>query len=148
MTSPKDRRNRDRRKGNATVAVERRRGAERRTTDRRRSVRAPMDLWMEEFQGEDMYFRRVGNLSLGGVYFEQTIPHKLGTRLTLKFSIPGHERIIETAGQVVSAPGHKEGLGMGVRFLSLAPEDRKLLETYIAEMGSTSHGADVDEAEG
>jgi len=134
MAVKADRRRADRRVRRVKVQVDRRNGDERRQADRRQAVRAPMDLWVEEAHGEDVYFRRVGNLSLGGVYFEQTIPHRVGTNITLKFSVPGHERIIEAKGEVVNTPGSKEGLGMGVRFLSMHAQDRELLQTYIEEV--------------
>lgn len=138
MSAKTDRRQGDRRVRKLSVEPDRRQGGDRRKhADRRGSVRAAMDLWVEESHGEDVYFRRVGNLSLGGVFFEQTIPHRVGTRITLKFSVPGHERIIEASGEVVNTPGAKDGLGMGVRFLALHAHDRELLRSYIEEVVGT-----------
>ena len=105
--------------------------ADRRQSDRRRAVRAPIDLWMEESKGNELYFRRTGNLSAGGVYFEQSIPHPLGTRVNLKFSLPGQDRVIETLAEIVNTPGDKDGLGMGVRFIDLDDTDRTRIESYV-----------------
>ncbi|MBI5494260.1 MAG: PilZ domain-containing protein [Deltaproteobacteria bacterium] len=136
MTAKTDRRHVERRQQQQRPARgERRAGADRRKTERRAGVRAPIDLWMEEEHGEDLYFRRVGNLSLGGVYFENTIPHRPGTEVTLKFSVPGQERIIEAHALVVSAKDRAE-FGMGLRFLSMHDKDRELLQTYIAEVAA------------
>ncbi|MBN2358689.1 MAG: PilZ domain-containing protein [Deltaproteobacteria bacterium] len=105
--------------------------ADRRQRDRRRAVRAPIDLWMEESKGNELYFRRTGNLSAGGVYFEQSIPHALGTRVNLKFTLPGQDQVIETLAEIVNTPGDKEGLGMGVRFIDLDEIDRRRIESYV-----------------
>jgi uncharacterized protein (TIGR02266 family) len=91
---------------------------------------------MEEIFGQDVYFRRAGNLSLDGVFFEQTLPHRSGTRLNLKLSVPGHERIIETEGEVVTSGGPQEAPGMGIRFLRLNEQDRALLQSYLEEISS------------
>ncbi|GEM_PF-306932 len=139
MAPKTDRRHGERRARNMTPSSERRAGQDRRALDRRQAVRAPIDLWMEEAHGEDLYFRRVGNLSLGGVFFENTIPHKPGTNVTLKFSVPGHERIIEAQGLVVSATNADKSFGMGVRFTSLDAQDRRLLESYIHEVTQSPH---------
>ena len=70
-----DRRNAERRSASSSsggkpvaVAVERR-SRDRRRGDRRRAARAPLDLWVEEEKGNELYFRRTGNVSLGGIYF-------------------------------------------------------------------------------
>ncbi len=122
----------DRRQGrpdprNDRKAVERRKG------DRRSGTRVSVSIWVEEKKGEDLYFQQAGNLSVGGVFFERTIPHPIGTRVNLKFELPGKEGVIETYGEVVSTPGSSEGLGAGVKFVSLDPVEKRLIEEYIKE---------------
>lgn len=134
-----DRRRSDRRKSQAPVAVERRK-AERRTGDRRRAARAPLDLWVEEERGNELYFRRTGNVSVGGVYFEQTIPHAVGTLVKLRFSLPGDPDVIEAEGEIVNTPNVKDGLGMGLRFVQMSPSDRRRLEAFIATHGEDDSG--------
>jgi len=115
----------DRRQLDHPVEVDRRSG------ERRTSVRAPIDLWMEESKGNELYFRRSGNLSAGGVYFEQSIPHPLGTRVNLKFTLPGEDYVIETSAEIVNTPEELDGLGMGVRFLELRDADRERIEGFV-----------------
>ena len=105
----------------------------RRHGERRRATRAPIDLWVEEEKGNELYFRRTGNISVGGVYFEQTIPHAVGTRVKLRFSLPGHPDVIETIGEIVNTPNVKDGLGMGLKFEGMSEPDRKRLERFINE---------------
>lgn len=129
-----DRRRSDRRKGAAPVPVDRRQ-KDRRTGDRRRAARAPLDLWVEEEKGEELYFRRTGNVSLGGIYFEQTIPHALGTKVKLRFSLPGSPEVIEAQGEIVNTPQQKDGLGMGLRFTQIEPAAQARLASFIDQNG-------------
>jgi uncharacterized protein (TIGR02266 family) len=126
-----DRRTCVRRQQNLSVPVERRQ-AERRQVERRQAERIPLELWMEEVSGDDIYFRRTGNVSEGGVYFDKAIPHPLGTVVTLKFALPGEREMIVARGQVVSAAGDSEGLGMGVRFVNVEGNGRQRLRAYVS----------------
>ncbi len=106
---------------------------ERRKGDRRRDARVPVDIWVEEYEGDDLYFQQAGNLSIGGVFFERTIPHPIGTRVRLRFTLPGSEGVIETAGEVVSIPDDEE-TGAGIRFVDLDPVEEKLIREYVKEL--------------
>jgi len=106
---------------------------ERRKIDRRSGTRVSISLWVEEKKGEDLYFQQAGNLSVGGVFFERTIPHPIGTKVNLKFELPGKEGVVETTGEVVSTPGSSEGLGAGVKFINLDPVEKRLIEEFIDE---------------
>jgi len=116
--------------------VKERRTSDRRTGDRRHAVRAPLDLWVEEERGDELYFRRTGNVSMGGVYFEQTIPHALGTRVRVRFSLPGDPNVIEAQGEVVNTPKAKDGLGMGLSFVSMSDRDRVRLQHFVETAAS------------
>jgi uncharacterized protein (TIGR02266 family) len=125
-----ERRRAERRQSQQTIAEDRR-AAERRSHDRRTEARLPLDLWVEEEKGNELYFRRTGNLSLGGVWFEQTIPHALGTRVRLRFSLPGVQSPIETLAEIVNTPPTKEALGMGLRFVDLSEAARATLQSFL-----------------
>lgn len=132
MTS--DRRSVERRTNKVVVPVDRRdpsKAGERRRGDRRRAARAPLDLWVEEEKGNELYFRRTGNVSLGGIYFEQTIPHALGTTVRLRFSLPGNEALIEAQAEIVNTPSSKDGLGMGLQFKDLTAEAEVALSKFL-----------------
>jgi hypothetical protein len=129
-----DRRKNERRSGQAGAGItERRSTNDRRHKDRRESPRVPLELWMEEVSGEDVYFRRTGNVGEGGVYFDRAIPHSLGTMVTLKFSLPGDKEMVIARGEVVSAAGSEQGLGMGVKFLNVEGDGQKRLREYIVK---------------
>jgi hypothetical protein len=86
---------------------------------------------MEEVSGDDVYFRRTGNVSTGGAYFDRAIPHTLGTIVTLKFALPGDKEMVVARGEVVSAAGARDGLGMGVKFVSVEGDGEKRIRAYI-----------------
>lgn len=131
-----DRRRRDRRRAEAPVATAERRSADRRAQDRRIAARAPLDLWVEEERGNELYFRRTGNVSKGGVYFEQTIPHALGTKVKLRFTLPGDSEVIEALGEIVNTPNVKDGLGMGLKFVAISPDHQLRLESFVDRFGT------------
>ena len=110
----------------------RRKANERRGSERRADTRVMLELWMEELVGDDVYFRRAGNLSAGGVFFDSAIPHQLGTEMTLKFTLPGCKEMVVARAKVVSHTEKKtDGLGMGVKFISFEGNGKSQLKSYI-----------------
>jgi hypothetical protein len=99
--------------------------------EKRREERVPVDLWIEASRDGELYFQRAVNLSVGGAYFGQTIPLPVGTRVSLKFELPGAPGEIVCEGDIVTA---KE-LGMGVSFVALKPSDRQKIEALISRVG-------------
>ncbi|MFO0597647.1 MAG: PilZ domain-containing protein [Myxococcaceae bacterium] len=95
--------------------------------DKRKEHRIPVDLWIEASRDGELYYQRASNLSVGGAFFVQTIPLPVGTRVALKFTLPGDEQEIECEGDIVSA---KE-LGMGVQFVGMKTGDRERLDKII-----------------
>ncbi len=127
----KDRRRGDRRKDTKKVPIDRRKRDRRKGKDRREADRVPLELWMEEISGDDVYFRRSGNVSPGGVFFDRAIPHALGTVVTLKFALPGDKEMVVARGEVVSTAGASDGLGMGVKFISVEGDGKKRIKSYL-----------------
>ena len=103
-----------------------------RTKDRRENLRVSLELWMEELVGDDVYFRRTGNLSTGGVFFDSAIPHDLGTEMTLKFTLPGSKEMVVARGKVVSHSDQEDGLGMGVKFISIEGDGKQRLKSFVS----------------
>ncbi|MBW1810751.1 MAG: PilZ domain-containing protein [Deltaproteobacteria bacterium] len=122
----------DRRQGRPDTRTEESQ-PERRKIERRQDKRVPLSIWVEEVKGEDLYFQQAGNLSVGGVYFERTIPHPVGTQIKLKFELPGIEGVIETVGEVVNVPDDPTGLGAGIKFVGLDSVEERLIKEFIDE---------------
>ena len=128
-----DRRKQGRRHSNSSVEVNRRNN-ERRQGERRAAPRVPLELWMEEAVGEEIYFRRTGNVSLGGVFFDNAIPHQAGTELTLKFTLPGDREMVVARGTVVNKGNNTNPLGMRVRFVNIEGDGKLRIKNFIASL--------------
>lgn len=99
--------------------------------ERRAHPRVRVELWMEELFGAEVYFRRTGNLSIGGAYFDRAIPHPVGTEVTLKFSLPSGGDMLVARAAVVNAHDSVDGLGMSVKFLELEGNGQQRLRDFI-----------------
>lgn len=106
--------------------------ASRAETDRRRSPRIRVEVWVEQSTPREVYFQRGANLSAGGIFLERTIPQEVGTRVNLRFELPGEPRPFDLRGEIVSAGGGPDQLGMGVKFVDLDPAEAARLEAYVA----------------
>lgn len=101
------------------------------SAEKRKETRKTVDLWIEASRDGELYYQRAANLSVGGAYFAHTIPLPVGTRLSLKFELPGGGGEVSCDGDIVTA---KE-LGMGVSFVNLSAADRKRIEALLAKLG-------------
>lgn len=104
------------------------------SADKRKQERVPVELWIEAERDGELYFQRASNLSVGGAFFAQTIPLPLGTRVELKFEIPGDPVEIRCKGEIVTA----KDLGMGVSFVDLKSGDRARIEMLISKVQAQS----------
>ncbi len=92
----------------------------------------PVQIWVEEATDRELYFQRSANLSAGGIYLENTIPHPVGTRVTLRFSLPGEAERFEVRAEVVGAVAGEEELGMGLKFVELPAPQAERIRQYVA----------------
>ena len=99
--------------------------------ERRASARLPVEMWVEEITDGSQVFRRAGNLSRGGLFLDHTIPVPVGTRVHLRFTLPGDNSPMTVTGEVVSI-SPKNSLGMGVKFVEVTEDDRKRVEAYLS----------------
>ena len=115
------------------TSTERRR-RDRRVAERRRFPRLAAALWMEEISGDNHIYRRSTNISEGGAYFENAIPHTIGQIVMLCFEVPGAQmglgHGVTTRGKVVNTSS-SSGFGMGVQFLSLDSDDRRWIREFV-----------------
>jgi len=86
-------------------------------------------LFIKEVEVVGVGVRRCSDISVGGIYLENVSPFPVGTVLKLRFKIRDTDRSsIEVEARVQYA---HEGLGMGLVFVSISPEDRSRLQTYF-----------------
>jgi len=102
--------------------------------ERRLSQRVPVTMWVEELTDGTQVFRRAGNLSVGGLYLDKTIPMPIGTVVDLKFTLPGQTESLRVGGTIVSIDPDLE-LGMGVKFGEIDDATRLQIEKYLVAFG-------------
>ena len=101
------------------------------TAERRQGPRVPVQIWVEEATDRELYFQRSANLSAGGIYLENTIPRPVGTRVTLRFTLPGENDRFEVRAEVVGAIAGEEEMGMGLKFVDLSGEQAERIRQYV-----------------
>lgn len=99
--------------------------------ERRTSARIPVEMWVEEATDRELYFQRGANISEGGIFLEHTIPHTLGTEVSLRFVLPGDDEPIKVKGEIVNVNDDQPGLGMGIKFLDLSEDAQTRITAYI-----------------
>ena len=95
--------------------------------ERRHSVRGTL---FTEVQYEGAGIRaetRISDINLSGVFIDALSPLPVGAVLKLIFTLPGGEKITSEAVVIHSQPG----IGMGVEFVELSPEDKSLIQEII-----------------
>jgi uncharacterized protein (TIGR02266 family) len=105
-------------------------GGKTKESERRQSLRVPVEMWVEEVAADHRVFRRAGNLSTGGLHLDKTIPIAIGTHINLSFTLPNDPDPVTVEGDVVSIDANEE-LGMGVKFRSLSPEAAARIGQYL-----------------
>lgn len=85
--------------------------------------------------GVKAYFLRTKNIAQHGLFLKTDRPFRLGKELDLEILLPSISHTINLVGRVVwIADKHKNPTyypGIGVRIISIAPEDKKELITYL-----------------
>jgi hypothetical protein len=97
--------------------------------ERRRDRRVPVELWIEAEADDELYFHRAANLSVGGAYFNKTIPEAAGKVVQLRFSLPGGADVA-CRGEIVTS----QEFAMGVKFLDLSDSDKQRIEALVAKL--------------
>ena len=108
--------------------------------ERRQTARIPLEMWVEETTDNERYFRRAGNLSRGGLRLEHTIPLPQGAMVNLTFTLPGDDKPVEVAGEIVSTAA-PDDLRMGVKFVNVAPAAQAQIDGYLARVGAGAGAA-------
>ncbi|HEX8952412.1 MAG TPA: TIGR02266 family protein [Polyangia bacterium] len=102
------------------------------TVERRQGSRVPVQIWVEEKTDRELYFQRSANLSSGGIYLENTIPHPVGTRVNLRFQLPGDSEKLEVKAEVAAAIAGEDDFGMGLKFVDVPEAIAERIQKYVA----------------
>lgn len=94
------------------------------------------EVIFEDETGEGFIYFYSTDISLGGLFLESDIPLKLGTQVSLSFSLREGGLPIHTQGEVVrlerESGGNLPMIGVGIQFVSLTPESAKRVQDYVS----------------
>ncbi|HEV8628980.1 MAG TPA: TIGR02266 family protein [Thermoanaerobaculia bacterium] len=120
------------------------------TTDperRRVPLERKISLKFKEFRGFITEYS--ANLSMGGMFIRTTSPKPIGTIFDFELSLTDDFKLVQGIAEVVwireGDDGPERPMGMGVRFLDLSSESRKLIERIVQEQ--VAHGGTPFELE-
>ena len=86
-------------------------------------------MWL----GQDGIFTRthelLRDLSEGGAFVETSQKFAVGSILNIQFTLPEVHRPISTT---VAVRHLKDGIGFGVQFLDLSPEDHEVVSAFLS----------------
>lgn len=125
------------------------------TSDRRQFQRILIDLEVD-YKCEDTFlFAYITDMSALGIFIRTNNPEPVGTRLNLRFTLPGDTKPLELEGEVTwinpYRPGSFENInpGMGVRFVGLNDELKQRLMALVKKIAYLEKGKqqDIDEEE-
>ncbi|HEY7957546.1 MAG TPA: PilZ domain-containing protein [Polyangia bacterium] len=109
-------------------------------SDRRTGARIPVKMWVEESSAGGLYFQRAANLSEGGIFLERTIPHPIGTMVSLQFTLPDEAEPLRVRAEIVNAAAAEAELGMGLRFVELAEPEAERIRRFVARHAGQNGG--------
>ncbi|HEY6004909.1 MAG TPA: PilZ domain-containing protein [Anaeromyxobacter sp.] len=92
--------------------------------DRRDSLRVPIQLLVRDAALGGSFEPFQGNLGIGGVYYDALHP-PVGSRVELRFILPGAPEEIQVVGEVLRVSREGERFGAHVKFLDI-PLDAEL----------------------
>jgi type IV pilus assembly protein PilZ len=103
--------------------------------DRRADPRAPVELEVHYRSAQEFLSAYTLNVSGGGVYIKTKEPLPLNQVVHLRFTLPGIARVFNLQGLVVWTNPHPSRSsfpsGMGVKFMNLDPEGKKLIAGFV-----------------
>jgi len=111
--------------------------------DRRRAPRISTSIEVRYQCGTDSYIHHTMDLSLRGLYIVTGSPLKVGSPVTVSFSLPGFDHSFNIKGSVVrnNLGGVSEGPpGMGIEFVDLDKEDERVLVQFVVQSQLTQKG--------
>jgi hypothetical protein len=99
-------------------------------SDRRDSVRIPLQLMVREVALGGSFEEHAGHLALGGVDFDALHP-PVGTRFELRFLLPGAHEEVRAVAEVLRLTRDGERFGTHLRFVDLPLEAELAIARFL-----------------
>lgn len=108
--------------------------------ERRQSERHEARIKIRFASPDALQKEYASNISKGGMFINTRKPHPLRSLIKFNLILPVSEEVVELTGEVVHVIEPREGLdpskvGIGVQFLDLDADKRRIIENYIKKIG-------------
>jgi uncharacterized protein (TIGR02266 family) len=103
----------------------------------RAAERFDLEVKVDLESDHNFYTGLTQNISSGGVFIATHHLRKIGDRITLKFTLPGSEKVLAVETEVrwirenTALMRAEGGTGMGVRFINLSPEASAAINAFV-----------------
>jgi len=116
-----------------------------------REPRHRVDIEVDETTSGMFTAARVSNLSRGGLFIETGRPLPLQAPVELALKLPEIGATVHVRGRVVWTFDMRKDsahlmIGSGIKFVDLDVEQRHVLESYLARLGTVAPGASAHRA--
>lgn len=105
--------------------------------DRRRWPRVALIAEIEYAADCPPMLRQITDVSRGGAFVDTATPLKEGLPVRVRFALPGQEEPMAIEAAVAWA---QPGVGMGLRFTTLAPGDQQAVDRFVAAALAAERG--------
>ena len=103
----------------------------------RAAERFDLEVKVDLESDHNFYTGLTQNISSGGLFIATHHLRKIGDRITLKFTLPGSEKVLAVETEVrwirenSALLRAENGTGMGVRFINLSPETSAAINSFV-----------------
>lgn len=102
--------------------------------EKRKSGRAPIEMWVKEEAGDYYYIHRACNISVGGLFLEKKFAANKKGISTFLFRLPISQELIVVQGKPAHDTAGKKTspIGTGIEFVDLPKDAKKLIQKYVS----------------
>jgi len=103
----------------------------------RAAERFDLEVKVDLESEHNFYTGLTQNISSGGVFIATHHLRKIGDRITLKFTLPGSDKVLDVETEVrwirenTALMRAEGGTGTGVRFINLSPETSAAINAFV-----------------
>ncbi|MDP1853971.1 MAG: PilZ domain-containing protein [Candidatus Omnitrophota bacterium] len=101
--------------------------------ERRKHKRFPVPIFVDASGRKFLQFKKLRNLSLGGIFIETHLLESPGTLIEMNFVFHVEKEKIKVLGEVAWVCEEKNNSGMGIRFIHPPAEFLKKIEKMYLE---------------
>lgn len=103
-------------------------------SEQRKSVRAPIDVYLNKIIDEVRHLGRARDISPDGIWVSKILePRHEERSIGLELQLPGIPEVINATGEIVREERKEEGAeGMAIRFTRIAQHHRRLIGLYVS----------------